>query len=252
MLLVVAVIVILIGMLLPLMSKSKTATRLVICTVNQRNLGQGAIAYSVNSQGKLFPYDNAAGLKYETFWMTLIDVYIGDMDQMRMCPETVLSQALQNSPQGVGWGTAKAAWGHPWSPGGFIGANYGSYGWNSWMHSGRTDIANSATPNSAEQRKYWKNVRACRTPMMTPFFSDMHWVDTWFQNNPNGAFDVPPDNLLHRNTASGRVCINRHDRSIGHGFVDGSGGTTSLEGLWGLTWNTESQPMNPPWAIPPQ
>lgn len=250
MLLVVAIIVFLIGMLLPSLNRARSQSRTLVCTSNQAALSSATLAYSASNRGKLFPYDNADGLKHETFWMTLIDLYIGESDQLRMCPETVMDATLQTSPQGGGWGTVRAAWGNPAGLGGFLGKNYGSYGWNAWMHSNTTDYIR--TGNIAAGSLYWKNLKLCRTPKTTPFFSDMHWVDTWFQNKSGGAVSNPPANLFAENSGAGRVCIDRHNRGVVHGYVDGSAGWTSLEGLWQLTWNSQSTPMNPPWAIPAQ
>lgn len=249
MLLVVAILSLLIAIILPSMTRARANTRTVVCTSNQRQLSMAAIAYSNNWRGKLFPYDNNGGLYYNTFWMTLIEAYTGDMDQLRLCPETVMNEALQTSPQGAGWGSVKVAWGRPSVDWGFVGRNYGSYGWNAWMHSGRTAFLAGVTTDAADHARHWKSIKLTRTPQITPFFSDMHWVDTWFHNRP-GLVSNPPANLVHENSGSGRVCIDRHSRGVVHGYVDGSAGWTKLEDLWKLTWNSESVPMNIPWALP--
>ncbi len=61
-LLVVAVIVILIGMLLPALSRSRDAANIVTCATNQNQIGQAQAAYLVDN-GKRFPQlANWAGL----------------------------------------------------------------------------------------------------------------------------------------------------------------------------------------------
>ena len=129
----------------------------------------------------------------------------------------------------------------PWVAGGwgFLGRNYGSYGWNAWMHSGRTAFIKGQSSDGADDKRHWKSVRQCRTPKTTPFFSDMSWVDTWFHNKSGGPVSNPPANLFAENSGSGRVCINRHNRGVCHGYVDGSAGWTTLEDLWKLTWNRD-------------
>lgn len=253
MLLVVALISLLISLLLPSLSKARQQARIAVCMVNARSLSGAAIAYSASHRGKMFPYDNDGGLYYNTFWMTLIDKFTGEMNEIRMCPETVINQAAQAGAYAPGWGTVKAAWGQPWiaSGWGFLGENYGSYGWNAWMHSGRTAHINGTSVNAADDLRHWKSIKHCRTPSSTPFFSDMNWVDTWFHNRP-GLVSNPPANLFAENSGAGRVCMDRHNRGIVHGYVDGSSGWTKLEHLWKLTWNSESVPMNPPYALPAQ
>jgi prepilin-type N-terminal cleavage/methylation domain-containing protein len=251
MLLVVSIISLLIAILLPSLNRARSNARTMACQANMRQLSHAAITYSVSNRGKMFPYDNYGGLYYETFWMTLIDAYTGDMDQLRMCPETFITAAGQNGPTGPGWGTVKCGWGMPWTGGwGFLGKNYGSYGWNAWMHSGRTDFIKGAQGDVADDRRHWKNVKQCVTAGKTPFFSDMIWVDTWFHNKIGGPVSNPPADLFAENSGSGRVCIDRHSRGVVHGYVDGSAGWTKLEDLWRLTWNSESTPMDPPWALP--
>ena len=110
MLLVVAVIVLLVGMLLPSLNRARSQTRTMVCSSNQAALSQAAITYSVSNRGKMFPYDNADNtLRYDTFWMTLIDQYTGDLDQLRMCPETVISVEGQTGAYAAGWGTVRGA-----------------------------------------------------------------------------------------------------------------------------------------------
>lgn len=253
MLLVVSIIVTLISILLPAMSNAKGSARRAKCQVSLRGLGQSVFQYTTDWAGKLFPYDNATGLKYESFWMTLLEAYHKDFDEMRLCPETVMDPAGQSKAYAIGWGTVEVGWGQPWTNGwGFLGKNYGSYAWNSWMHSGRTAHRQGVSVNLADDRKHWKNLRQVRSAKDTPLLSDGTWVDTWFQNNPNGSISNPPTNLFSTNTASGRVCITRHDRGVIHAMADGSTRWTQLEDLWQLTWNAESQPMDPPYALPDQ
>ncbi len=252
MMLVVSIIALLISLVLPSLGKARSEARAVVCQSNLRQLSAAAITYSVNWRGKMFPYDNNGGLFYATFWMTLIDQYTGDMDELRMCPETVIDQAAQALAYSPGWGTAKAAWGMPWTGGwGFLGRNYGSYGWNAWMHSGRTSFV-AGSGDVTDDRRHWKSIKLVKTPKITPFFSDMNWVDTWFHNKPGGPISNPPANLFNENSGAGRVCMDRHLRSVCHGYVDGSAGRTKLEDLWRLTWNSESAPMSPPWELPLQ
>lgn len=254
MLLVVTIIVLLIGMLLPALGKGRAMARRVTCEANLHALGDTVIQYSTEWRGKIFPYDNATGLYYNTFWMTLLGKYHGNFNELRLCPETVMDQAGQALAYAPGWGTVKVGWGQPWITGGwgFLGTNYGSYAWNSWMHSGRTAHSTGTSVNVADDRRHWKNFRAIRTPKDTPMLTDGSWVDTWFQNNPSGGVSNPPANLFAENSASGRVCITRHDRGVIHSMADGSARWTKLEDLWQLTWNTESRAMNPPWALPAQ
>lgn len=254
MLLVVAIISLLVSMLLPALGSAKKMARRVQCQASLNSLGRTVFQYSTDWYQKLFPYDNATGLHYDTFWMTLLEEYHEDFDEIRLCPETIMDQAGQSKAYSTGWGTVEVGWGQPWitSGWGFLGTNYGSYTWNSWMHSGRTAHKQGVSVNSGDDVKHWKNLRSIRTRRDTPMLSDGTWVDTWFQNNPSGAVSNPPADLFSENSASGRVCVTRHDRGVIHVMADGSARWTQLEDLWQLTWNAESQPMAPPFALPGQ
>ena len=167
-LVVITIIAVLAAMLLPALSRSREKSKTALCQGHLKQLAYGIVMYSNDWEGKIYPYDNASGLRFETFWMTLLEEYKGYDDLVRVCPT-----APVDTDSGV-WGTATKAWGNPFraSTSGFIGDQVGSYAFNSYMHDGHT------RPTTVPQR-YFRAFHNVETPSITPVFGDSSWVDAW-------------------------------------------------------------------------
>src|SRR5437868_13544906 len=73
-LVVVGVIALLIGILVPTLSKARTAARTTACLSNLRQLGNALLMYSVDSHG-LMPYPTTAS-DPSAWWYNAVDKYL--------------------------------------------------------------------------------------------------------------------------------------------------------------------------------
>ncbi|MBI1368019.1 MAG: prepilin-type N-terminal cleavage/methylation domain-containing protein [Planctomycetes bacterium] len=263
-LVVVSIIALLIAILLPSLSQARKDAKSLVCATHLRQLGVALASYSVEYRDHIFPYYKSGGistggLPYDHFWMHVISPYIGDDDRVLLCPEAPVDYEHQwdyttdTVHPYSGWGTVSVAWGAPDTGGGFIKGFDGSYTWNAWMHGGRNyGITDGASPASdaADYKKHFNGLSKPKLTDLAPLWSDGMWVDNWFQNNKNGSITFPPTRLTGANGGAGRICIDRHQGAINVVFADGSARRIELADLWGLTWNTESTPMNPPALLP--
>jgi hypothetical protein len=225
-LVVITIIVLLISMLSPALQSAKKETRTTICMTALRQMTIGTDAYIIDNRGFYPPYDNSGGLKYSSFWMTIYDKYHRD-DRIRDCPETIEHPVV--------WGTSKLRWGP--APGSFIGEHTGSYGWNSWLHSGTTNGGHNGyffrRDNIPHQSK-------------TPMYADSSWVDFW----PRSTDGWPPSTILGSQggqSSMGRVAVDRHFFSVNVGMVDTSVKRIKLPDLWSeVYWHVDYIPLDAP------
>ena len=82
--------------------KANSKARSIRCVSNVRQLGLGFYMY-VSETGKTFPWDFGRG----QFWMQLLRAHYGNVDKVRICPET-REQPLQRMRL-IRWRAARPA-----------------------------------------------------------------------------------------------------------------------------------------------
>lgn len=239
MLLVVSIISLLVAMLLPTLSRARVGTRTATCAASQRQLTLAYHAYLRDNSNKSFIYiGNHGQATFDNFWMSLLENYSGEMDDLRICPE-----AARKSNEGVG--TATLAWsGHTSTGSTWIASggdhHYGSYALNGFLYRGYTGGWIKMTDRTLSHST-------------VPVLGDSVWVDGW-----PSTFDMPASNLIepYRNYQNGgpvppqmaRWTVDRHLMAINVTTLDGATRLTPLKKLWSYKWSTNFVPdaFNPP------
>jgi prepilin-type N-terminal cleavage/methylation domain-containing protein len=248
-LVVIAIIAILAALLLPALSSAKTKAKQIKCISNLRQLALAAVMYQQDT-GRSLEYNVTAQL-----WMkTLIDYSIKINDN-RFCPEA--ESRTPPPPDGTA-GTARAPW--QWTATPKLNVS-GSYSINGWLYYYDTKPDGVSTWIS-DKAKFFQKDTAVPKPVLTPFFMDAIWPDTWPE-----ITDKPPTDLFLGavNNALGRICITRHPLNtkgrssnnmplpgaINMSYVDGHSGRIPLQKLKTVYWHVNYVPVEDIWKTTP-
>jgi prepilin-type N-terminal cleavage/methylation domain-containing protein len=229
-LVVITIIAVLAAMLLPALTRSRVKSRTALCQGHLKQLAYGIVMYSNDWDGRIYPYDNISGLRYETFWMTLLEEYKGYDDLVRVCPS-----APVDTDAGV-WGTADKAWGNPLraATAGFIGDQVGSYAFNSFMHDGHTRP--TAIPHY-----YYRSLHNVEKPS----------VDAWPRSGDSGPASGARMGSQPAESSMGRYCVDRHNWAVNLALADGGVRLYRLPELWSeLLWHRGYRPSVAPVILP--
>ena len=218
---VVGIIAVLVAILMPVIGRAREQAVMTNCLSNLRQLGMAFTAYVNGNDGKSLRYDPT----YQNFWMNQMRVDYAAIDAIRLCPRATDI----NRGEGI-WGTALRAWGPDLNPASnFFKGDYGSYGFNGWMHHNYPD----ASPGALSHKFNAEHAD------MIPVFADCNWVDGWPRET-----DALPTNLWigaqSGQPTMGRFITWRHGEKTNVVFLDGHADTMKLAYLYKLKWHRKS------------
>ena len=218
-LVVVGVLVFVIAMLVPALTKAQRQARTVTCLSNLHQLYMGYAAYLPQNHQQSMRYDPT----YSAFWPDVLRATFPDVKDILICPEA--------SAPSYNWGTAKSAWG-PYDPAhgspasiAFIGKTSSSYGFNGFLY---------ATDSDSDNANHWS--RAPRLSEHVPVFAESTCVDGWPMTSETVPTEIP---LGVRNEEGGmkRFEIARHGQSTNASFLDGHAEQIPLEQVRQQKWS---------------
>jgi len=239
-LVVIGIIAILIGVLLPALSKARAQANLVACSSNLRQLSTCMLMYNQDYKGHLVVEWTKGPL-----WPYLLKPYFGKLpgpndstsvgntqvrDKILLCPEATdkptddSDKSPSQSPTQPFFTTHSS-----------FGKVQAAYGMNRWLYD---NTANRSNPPTSTEKKYWLYVDPNTTMFrlakaskgQIPMFFDCRWREARPSSNTEGYF--PIDN----SSDMSNVAIKRHNKQINVAFVDGSVKTMPLPELWTLQW----------------
>jgi prepilin-type N-terminal cleavage/methylation domain-containing protein/prepilin-type processing-associated H-X9-DG protein len=225
-LVVVGIIAILVGVLLPALSKAKGSAQRVTCLANERSLGQAMQAYYVEWRNPKALLHFPNGAAYGVFgWHYMLFNNGLTMQEYAQSPgSTAASSKIMicpgTSPPDLngttGAGSAHRQWYDP------LTHRSGSYSVNLWLY----DVSSPSVQS-------YRDV-ALLNGSSVPIFVD--GIENYF---PPGDNDPAPRDLENPSASTGglfSVCINRHNMAVNVVFFDGHAETVKLPNLWTLKW----------------
>jgi len=225
-LMVIAIISLLMGILLPVITQVRGRAKTTICRSNLRQWGSIFLMYTDDNNGyftKGVCQNTSTGFNHEDWTKVLRPLYTEP--KIRFCP-----MATKTYDKGMG-GTFSA-----WGPLNFEGptgpTDYGSYGINDWL----CNPARNVTQMWGHPTKYnWRTINV-RGATNVPMFLDCVWVGGYPEPT-----DEPPKSDGEVSLASSnemkRYCLNRHGGAINGVFLDLSVKKIPLKCLWRLKWH---------------
>lgn len=266
-LVVIGIIGLLLSIVIPSLKMAKKKAEEIICRSNLKQWGVVFLTYATENNGRFWiEYNSNMNPELQQGqWMPVLSPYYGEIDKIRLCPS---ASKPHPDPRALGYGATFAHWGDSGDGGALmrghkltssVDKNYGSYGINWWI--------NNVDPPKHVGWRYkpelhWRGPQMANTSTgRIPMISDC----TWFGTNPENTFADSSERIgvvtanywenigsysgeIWQNDIS-RLLINRHNKGINFGFMDGSAGKVYLWDLLTLKWHRKSVPeqITIPW-----
>jgi prepilin-type N-terminal cleavage/methylation domain-containing protein/prepilin-type processing-associated H-X9-DG protein len=274
-LVVIGIIAVLIGILMPALSRARKASRTTACLSNLRQLVMAQLQYWQENHNHFSPYwDGGAtppGAGFQTNWMAQLNKP-EQMNKVRLCPEATDVDPLYSIPPNNNWaGGAFYAWGpngramqfFVYDPGTSTFVNHpmsGSYAYNGYLlrddPSGDNKALYGIPPAAGSHGQAARLSRLYALPVRSsaevPMIADGTWPIGWPKETYNTSQDQVPASLYQpdgpgpgpniNGNPGGNwniFCIARHYMATNVGFMDGHASTIQLPDLWTLKWHAE-------------
>jgi len=281
-LVVIGIIAILLGILLPSLTKARKSAQSVQCLSNLRQLNMATAQYMQVSKNHCFPY---YGGSTNILWQAIIlpfvtqragryDIYSTNATTAAEVAKMQINEAVYFCPTardpitggslsgGPASGGAYNAWGVAWgsTASSFTNGMLGSYGFNGWLYRygvGQAADDTALLSNCTGGVTGWTNARALTSLWQLPatgstaeipIYSDSNWVDGWPHEVDSGTFTSPYTTLTGEKStgeAMRRIELDRHNRAINVVFLDGHAENVPLRDLWKLKWHRDWQTPDP-------
>jgi prepilin-type N-terminal cleavage/methylation domain-containing protein len=228
-LVVIAIIAILMGILMPTLSRVRKQARGVVCQSNLKQWATIWAMYADDNNGKFPTRTRDYGR-----WIDVMYRYYHKDPKFRFCPVAKKIAAPEGATDTLTLGgDAKTAWGIVAPSGGRPVGTSGSYGVNGWTYVCGEESELYGKP----KEHFWKgpNIRGAS---QVPLF-----MDCWFWCGWPDASDTAPAEddrsarLSGDTDSMGRFCINRHSQAINGAFLDFSVRKIWLKSLWRQKWS---------------
>lgn len=257
-LIVIAILGVLIGLILMVLSKTKENVRDLNCLSNIRVLNQSMTSYATENDSRFFPYYADASGERAAYWMYVLRDYYTDAEILQCASTDFLPKKQHDPPESgtlekitsyplsapdnpSGFGTKRLAWGKLAIEGAeprFLHGHNGGYALNVWWHTKGSEGVSASAWTYPDH--YFQSLEdSVLQPGEAPFMADAIYLDARVFNSPDKTSQLPS----HTDGATlgvGRVYINRHGQGINIGFADGHAQNKKADKVMQQQWNAKS------------
>ena len=234
-LVVIAIIALLMAILMPALNRARKQARSAACKVNLRQWGTIWAMYCQDNDGYFCMESTQAGWPRGNWIIVLRHLYRTKAGIL-ICPmaKKRLSTAANLVNYGGPFRTYIMGTGGPEDR-----REEGSYGANCWLFNERPG---QTTIQSRPVKWNWKTVDV-RGGNNIPVFADSMWRGggPFYQDGSSGSNRITPPAFSGQWSGAGHemkhFCIDRHNGSINHLFLDWSVRSVGLKELWKLKWH---------------
>ncbi len=230
-LVVIAIIALLMGILMPALSRVKYMAKTVAC---QSNLKQWTLYFSLYTNDYNGKFQAGVGNDHINHWFNTLRPYYHN-DKKIMCCPTATKPLINIKGQVNPRFNTFSAWGiftESDDPGFDPQGDWGSYGINGWVEN--PPAGTTSVYEGFDTSNNWRTPDVSRAGYV-PLLMDSLRFNTFPLE-----YDTPPeteDMVWASNEHMRRICINRHDGYIGMAFLDWSVRKVGLKELWTLKWH---------------
>jgi prepilin-type N-terminal cleavage/methylation domain-containing protein/prepilin-type processing-associated H-X9-DG protein len=223
-LVVIAIIALLVGILIPVLSRARRQAKIVACQANLKHWGLILSAYTDDNDGHFF-----RGMIDGRWndWIEILEPFYRKIGGLTCCP--LATRTVKKGGQGV-----FAVWEDE-------EGDYGSYGLSGWVC--------DADPGAVfGDELYWRKVSAGGAENI-PVFLDCRGIVGWPDHTsiPSDYNGEPPRGIALTEQMK-NFCIDRHGNGITNClFMDWSVRKVGLKELWKLKWHKNFD-INGPWT----
>ncbi len=259
-LVVISIVVLLMGLLLPVLSRARKQARAVVCRSTMRQWGIIASMYRTEHEGRLM------GGLFPWYFGENPDHYFAN-EKLYLCPAATRCDmtGYNEGTYSSNRGTESAAWwaciSVPFSPQSrILGFFRSSYGTNQYADDLSDDpqftVSGPQSGEAAQKRaflaKHWTRANV-KGAAGIPLFFDCAWggPSPWETDQPPAyrgdcVHRKPTRMWEHWHDTIKDVCIDRHGSgSINMAFADGSARRVGLKELWTLKWHVRYNRAGP-------
>ena len=271
-LVVIGIIALLIGILLPSLSKARKQAANVKCLANLHQIALAYMQYAGNNRGKMPVYLNSSGTMDPAYvtWQEQLRPYYGKTltpgvyedthSSIRLCPEAAdLLDPTFTTGEGGAWGDAGHAWNFQLTNAADVKGLplrlFSSYGINGWVYNAQsTDPNDSSTSQligysgSTDFNDYLSKKlnttdgRASECPLIGDGIRLDGWPMATDQGPVAAGYTVTAGCQSFVGNNMGRYTLNRHGRTMNMAFMDGHAAPVPIHTLWNLRWNSQWLP----------
>ncbi|MBN1359443.1 MAG: type II secretion system protein [Sedimentisphaerales bacterium] len=236
-LVVIAIIAILMGILMPALSRVRSQARGVACQSNLKQWGTLFLMYTDGNNGQ---FNTRWGNRGR--WIDTMYAYYHKDPKFRVCP-VAKKIAYPTFPPGGSSvlelsGDKETNWGYCSASNERPEGTFGSYGINEWV-----EVPGEPTVCGKPAQYFW------RTPMVRGASQIPLFMDCWFFGGWPDDDDPPPtfdgQKLTDDENAMNRFCLNRHQQGVNAVFLDYSVRKVWLKELWRIRWSKRFNTTKP-------